>query len=60
MEISKIYKDNINKLINVDSRNILMTKVYKTEKQLESEYQNRVYTKEEIENILKGEKNNGY
>ena len=54
MEISKIYKDNINKLINVDSRNILMTKIYKTEKQLESEYQNRVYTKEEIENILKG------
>ena len=54
MEISKVYKDNINKLINVDSRNILMTKVYKTEKQLESEYQNRVYTKEEIENILKG------
>jgi len=54
MEISKVYKDNINKLINVDSRNILMTKVYKAEKQLESEYQNRVYTKEEIENILKG------
>ena len=54
MEISKVYKDNINKLINTDSRNMLMTKVYKTEKQLESEYQNRVYTKEEIENILKG------
>ena len=56
MEISKVYKDNINKLINADSRNILMTKIYKTEKQLESEYQNRVYTKEEIENILKGGK----
>ena len=26
----------------------------KTEKQLESEYQNRIYTQEDIDNILKG------
>lgn len=55
MEISKVYKDNINKLINVDSRNMLMTKVYKIEKQLESEYQNRIYTQEDIDKLLKGE-----
>ncbi len=54
MEISKVYKDNINKLVNIDSRNMLMTKVHKTEKQLESEYQNRIYTQEDIDNILKG------
>ena len=54
MELSKIYKDNINKLVNIDSRNMLMTKVHKTEKQLESEYQNRIYTQEDIDNILKG------
>ena len=53
MELSRVYRDNINKLINVDSRNILMTKIHKMEKQLESEYQNRVYTQEDIENILK-------
>lgn len=53
MELSRVYKDNINKLINVDSRNILMIKIHKMEKQLESEYQNRVYTQEDIENILK-------
>jgi len=54
MELSKVYKDNINKLVNIDSRNMLMTKVHKTEKQLESEYQNRIYTQEDIDNILKG------
>lgn len=55
MELSRIYKDNINKLINIDNRNILMTKIHKMEKQLESEYQNRAYTQEDIENILRGE-----
>lgn len=54
MELSKVYKDNINKLVNIDSRNMLMTKIHKTEKQLESEYQNRIYTQEDIDNILKG------
>ena len=54
MEISKVYKDNINKLINKDSRNILMNKIHKTEKQLESKYQNRIYTEEDIQNIFKG------
>ena len=54
MEISKVYRDNINKLINKDSRNMLISKIYKSEKQLESEYQNRIYTQEDIENILKG------
>lgn len=54
MEISKVYRDNINKLINKDSRSILISKIHKTEKQLESEYQNRIYSKEEIEDMLKG------
>ena len=56
MELSKAYKDNINKLINADNRTMLMSKMYKTEKQLESEYQNRVYTQEDMDNILKGDK----
>lgn len=54
MEISKVYKDNINKLINKDSRNMLLTKIHKTEKQLEAEYKNRVYSLEEMENMLRG------
>ena len=54
MELSKVYKDNINKLVNKDSRNMLTAKLHKTEKQLETEYQNRIYTQEDINNILKG------
>ena len=54
MELSKVYKDNINKLVNKDSRNMLIAKLHKTEKQLETEYQNRIYTQEDIDNILKG------
>lgn len=54
MELTKVYKDNINKLINIDNRSILMSKIHKIEKQLESEYQNRIYTQEDINNILKG------
>lgn len=54
MELSKVYKDNINKLVNADSRKILMTKIHKIEKQLESKYQNRIYTQEDIDNLLKG------
>lgn len=55
MEISKVYKDNINKLVNKDMRNMLMSKLHKTEKQMESEYQNRIYTQEDIDKIFKGE-----
>ena len=54
MEISKAYKDNINKLIGIDNRSMLLTKIHKTKKQLETEYQNRIYTKEDIDSILKG------
>lgn len=54
MELSKVYKDNINKLVNTDNRSMLMSKIHKTEKQLESEYQNRIYTQEDIDNLLKG------
>lgn len=56
MELTKVYRDNINKLINTDNRTMLMNKMYKTGKQLESEYQNRVYTQEELDDILKGSK----
>lgn len=59
MEISKVYKDNINKLMNKDSRGILMSKIHKLEKQLESDYQNRIYTEEDLKNILQGRETDG-
>lgn len=52
MEIARVYKDNINKLINGDSRKMLLSKIHKTCKQLESEYQNRVYTSKDFVEIL--------
>lgn len=52
MEIAKVYKDNINKLINTDNRKMLLSKLHKTSKQLESEYKNRVYTSKDFVEIL--------
>lgn len=52
MELARVYKDNINKLINSDSRKMLLSKLHKMSKQLESEYQNRVYTSKDFVEIL--------
>lgn len=46
------YENNINKLINHDNRRLLLEKVYKVNKSLETEYKNRIYTEEEINKIL--------
>ena len=57
MEISRVYNDNKNKLLNKDSRTMLSAKIHKTEKQLETEYKNRIYSPEEMEGILQGTNN---
>lgn len=57
MEIARAFKDNINKLINAENRKMIMAKLHKTSKQLESEYQNRVYSNEELTEILDGTDN---
>ena len=46
------YENNINKLINHDSRRMLLEKVYKANKSLETKYKNRIYTEEELETLL--------
>lgn len=46
------YGNNINKLINHDNRRLLLEKVYKVNKSLETKYKNRIYTEEEINEIL--------
>lgn len=46
------YGNNINKLINHDSRRMLLEKVYKTNKSLETKYKNRIYTEEDLEELL--------
>lgn len=46
------YDKHINKMISIDNRNILLTELHKANKRLEAEYQNRIYTEEEIEELL--------
>lgn len=54
MELARAYKDNINKLMNTDNRKMILAKLNKTSKQLETEYQNRVYSDTELTEILDG------
>jgi len=57
MEIARAFKDNVNKLVNTDNRKMILAKLHKTSKQLESEYQNRIYSDEELTEILEGTDN---
>lgn len=56
MEIARAFKDNIGKLINTENRKMILSKLHKTSKQLESEYKNRIYTTQDFTEIL-GEEN---
>ena len=46
------YDKHINKLLNENNRNMLLTELHKTNKKLGIEYNNRMYTEEEINKIL--------
>lgn len=55
IELMKVFKDNENKLCNVDNRKILLNQVCKTDKkQKNCKYSYDAYTKEEINEILGG------
>lgn len=55
IEILKRYNELKQKMIsNVDNRKIVLTEIYKKEKQLKTEYKNRQFSEEDIQNILKG------
>ena len=55
MELARAFKDNVGKLINTENRKMILSKLHKTSKQLETEYHNRIYSKEELTEILDGE-----
>ena len=51
--------DNVkNRMLSKDNRQFVMTELYKKEKQLDTTYKNRYYTEEELQNLLKGVKEN--
>lgn len=52
MNILSTYDKHINKLLNENNRNMLLTELHKTNKKLGIEYNNRMYTEEEINKIL--------
>lgn len=52
MNILSVYDKNLNKLLNTNNRNMLLTEVHKAEKRLSTTYQNRIYTDDEINEIL--------
>lgn len=56
MEIANTYKTHWQKLLNKDNREMLLNELNKKENHLKTEYNNRIYTDEEMQKIL-GENN---
>lgn len=52
MNILSTYDKHINKLLNTNNRSMLLAELYKADKRLQAEYKNRLYTEEEINEIL--------
>lgn len=52
MNILSTYDKHINKLLNTNNRSMLLAELYKVDKRLQAEYKNRLYTEEEINEIL--------
>lgn len=55
-ELLKQYKTDIQKLNSIDNRKFLLNDMYKMRKSLNTKYKNRVYTDEELKEILGGVK----
>lgn len=52
IEISRTFKEHQPKLITIENRQFLLAELNKTKKSLETTYKNRIYTEEEIKEIL--------
>lgn len=52
--ILQVFNTHINKLPLEENRSFLLNEINKKNKEINSEYKNRIYTSEEIDNILKG------
>lgn len=58
-ELEIVYQNQKQKMIGNDSRQFIITELNKTNKRLNSEYKNRVYTEEEIEKLISPKKKRG-
>lgn len=52
MEISKILNLNLNKLLGMENRQFLLAELNKTNNHLNSKYKNRIYTEEELNELI--------
>ena len=52
IELMKTYRQNQQKLLNCESRKFIIPEIGKMEKQLNSTYKNRVYTEEELKEMV--------
>ena len=54
-EIVRTFKNELGKITsNINNRKIGMNAIYKTQKQFDSKYNNRIYTEEELKEKLEG------
>lgn len=51
-EILRTYTNNVNKLMNAGNRELLLVEINKTNKRLNQPYKNRVYTEEDMKELL--------
>ena len=51
-EILRTYTNNANKLMNAGNRELLLVEINKTNKRLNQPYKNRVYTEEDMKELL--------
>lgn len=58
-ELEIVYQNQKQKMIGNDSRQFIITELNKTNKRLNNEYKNRVYTEEEIEKLISPKKKRG-
>ena len=58
-ELEIVYQNQKQKMIVNDSRQFIITELNKTNKRLNNEYKNRVYTEEEIEKLISPKKKRG-
>lgn len=56
MELMSKYNEIKSKMTSKENRQFILAELHKKEKVLNSEYRNRQYTEEDMQNILKGKK----
>lgn len=52
MEISKTLNNNLNKLLSMENRQFLLAELNKTNNHLNLKYKNRIYTEEELNELI--------